>query len=33
MAMRVDGGDWKPLPGFPTTVDEFGGEVALVVVD
>jgi hypothetical protein len=33
IAMRVDGGPWKPVPGLPTTRDEFGGEVALVVVE
>jgi len=33
IAMRVDGGPWKPVPGLPTTRDEFGGAVALIVVE
>jgi hypothetical protein len=33
IAMRVDGGAWGPPPGAPTTPDEFGGEVGLIVVE
>jgi hypothetical protein len=32
IAIRVDGGAWRPPPGLPTTSDEFGGEVGLLVV-
>ncbi len=31
--IRIDGGVWAPPPGLPTTHDEFGGEVGLLVVD
>ena len=33
IAMRVDGGVWIPPPGIPTTLDEFGGQVGLIVVE
>lgn len=31
--MRVDGGDWEELPGYPTARDEFGGVVGVIVVE
>jgi hypothetical protein len=33
IAMRCDGGAWRPPPGLPSTKDEFGGRVGLVVVE
>ena len=32
VALRVDGGDWRPPPGLPTALDEFGGTVGMLVV-
>lgn len=32
LALRVDGGEWRPPPGLPTAADEFGGTVGLLVV-
>lgn len=30
--LRSDAGDWGPVPGLPTTVDEYGGTMSLLVV-
>jgi len=30
--LRSDGGDWTPVPGLPTTPDEYGGTVSLLVL-
>lgn len=30
--MRVNGGDWRPLPGTPAMSDDFGGSSSLLVV-
>lgn len=32
IAMRVDGGAWRSPPGLPKALDDFGGEVGLLVV-
>jgi hypothetical protein len=33
IAIRVDGSPWRAPPGLPTALDEFGGEVGLLVVE
>ena len=33
VAIRVDGGAWSAPPGVPATLDDFGGEVGLIVVE
>jgi hypothetical protein len=33
IAIRVDGGVWRAPAGVPTTFDDFGGEVGLIVVE
>jgi hypothetical protein len=31
--LRIDGGAWEELPGYPTARDEFGGVVGVIVVE
>lgn len=33
VAVRLDGGPWRPPAGLPTAADDFGGEVGLIVVE
>jgi hypothetical protein len=31
--MRIDSGSWRELPGYPSTRDEFGGLVGVIVIE